>query len=175
MIDVADRRLDDFRHLRHQRSVRNFFDSLTDDASRLPHLLEPEHISVVGVAVLADRNIEFEIRIRGVGFRFANIPFDTRTAERRSSQAHIDCVLRRDDSNASRTADPYAIFREQRLVLVYLLGKAFEENPHLILKSVVDLILRAADAKHVRRVPRSAVVLENILDILTFADALYDS
>src|SRR5207247_4337897 len=46
------------------------------------------------------------------------------------------------------------------------------ENPHLILKSVVDLILRAADAKHVRREPRSAVVLENLQDFLPLAEAI---
>ena len=40
------------------------------------------------------------------------------------------------------------------------------------MKSVVDLILRAADAKHVRREPRSAVVLENLQDFLPLAEAI---
>ena len=40
------------------------------------------------------------------------------------------------------------------------------------MKSVVDLILRAADAKHVRREPRSAVVLKNLQDFLPLAEAI---
>src|SRR5438445_59866 len=80
-----------------------------------------------------------------------------------------DCRFTND---GCRTRDPYAVFREQRLVLVYLFGKVFDENPHLILKSVVDLILRAADAKHVRREPRSAVVLKNLQDFLPLAEAI---
>ena len=49
-----------------------------------------------------------------------------------------------------------------------------DECAHLILETFVDLVLRAADAKHVRRQPRAAVVFEDLQDFFTLAERVQE-
>ena len=49
-------------------------------------------------------------------------------------------------------------------------GKVLDERPHLILKAFVELVLRAADAEHVRRQARAAVVLEDLQNFFALAE-----
>ena len=43
------------------------------DARRLPHLLHSHQITVIAIAVLADRDVEFKIAVALVSLRFAQI------------------------------------------------------------------------------------------------------
>ena len=89
-----------------------------DDARGLPHLFHANHVPIVGVARFAGGNIEFEIGVDRIGLRFAKIPLHAGAAQRRSGQADVDGILRRDRADAASAADPDAVFRQQRFVLV---------------------------------------------------------
>jgi hypothetical protein len=50
-----------------------------------------------------------------------------------------------------------------------------DERPHLIFESLVELILRPADTKHMGRQPRTAVVLEDLQDFLALAECVQEN
>ena len=111
VVDVADRRLDDLRHLGHERSIRNLFDGLRDDSRRLPHFFHPDHVPIVGIANFTDGNIEIEIRIDAVGLGLAQIPLHAGTAQARPGQPHIDGVFSGDDADILRAVRSRCGFR----------------------------------------------------------------
>src|SRR5208282_607517 len=77
-------------------SVRavQFFDALLHDADRLAHFLHADAITVVIVAVLADRDIEIELGVTFVRLRLAQIPRRARTAHHDAGKAARPCVLK---------------------------------------------------------------------------------
>src|SRR5438067_7789879 len=155
MINIADRRLDNLRELGHDWSIRNFLDTLSDDARRLPHLLDADHVSIVGVPGCAYRNIELKIGVRRVRLCLAKIPFDPRSAQRWSRHAQIDGFLPRNNANSTRAADPNTVLRQLRFVFIDVLREVLHERANLILEALINFVLRATDAEHMRRQPRS--------------------
>ncbi len=63
---------------------------------------------------------------------------------------------------------------QQRLVLIDLLREVLDERPNLILETFIDLVLRSADAEHVRRQPRAAIVLENLQYLFALAKGVQE-
>ena len=53
-------------------------------------------------------------------------------------------------------------------------GKVLDERPHLILETFIQLVLRAADAEHVRGQARAAVVLEDLQNLFALAEAVQE-
>src|SRR5438105_4893948 len=94
--------------------------------------------------------------------RFANIPLHPGAAQGRPGQTDVDRVFRGDDADPYRAAQPYAIFIEHRLVLVYVPRKSVAEGLHLLLESIVGVVCHAADAKGVASQTRSEEVLEDL-------------
>ena len=68
---------------------------LADDPQRLPELLDPHQVAVVGVAGGADRHVELHLVVGGVGLVLADVARHARAAQRRAAQAERDRLGRR--------------------------------------------------------------------------------
>ena len=57
------------------RVVLEPLDTLLDDPCRLAHLLDPNQIAIVAIAVYPHRDIEFQPVVHRIGLLLAQIPF----------------------------------------------------------------------------------------------------
>src|SRR5919112_1982065 len=135
VVVVARGRLDDLRNLGVDGAVGQLLQGLLDDAARLAHLFEPDEVAVVGVAVLADGDVEVEVGVGRVGPRLAYVPRDARAAQRRPREPDGDGVRGRDDADADRASEPDAVLGEQRLVLVDAVREIVHELLHVLRKA----------------------------------------
>src|SRR5262245_33356320 len=86
VIRLASKRLDETRHLAHDRPFGNALRRLADDAQRLAELLEANEIPVVGVTDGPDRHVEFHFVVRRVRFVLANVARHAGPSQRRTAQ-----------------------------------------------------------------------------------------
>src|SRR5829696_6842651 len=131
VVVVAGRGLDDLRDLGVDGAVGQPLQGLLDDAARLAHLLDSDEVAVVGVAVLADGHVEVEVGVGRVGARLAYVPRDARAAQGGAGEPDGDGVRGRDDADADGAAEPDAVLREQRLVLVDAGREVVDELLHV--------------------------------------------
>ena len=150
----------------------NFSDCLLDDAQRLPHLLHAHHVPVVGVAVVSNGNFEIEVRIGGVGLRFAQVPLHAAGAQHRTGHAQGDALL--------AEIMPTSLVRSTQIRLVVssssyssIFGATkFEELLNLALKAFVGLVGAAADAEGVGGQAGAAILLENLENLFPVAEGI---
>ena len=86
MVGFAGRRLDQARHLADDRPFGQTLGRLPDDAQRLAELLDPDQVTVVGVAGEADRHVEFHLVVGGVRLVLPHVARNTGAAQRRAAQ-----------------------------------------------------------------------------------------
>ena len=110
----------ELRMLRQHRSRRlaQQFDALSHYLGRLAHLLDAAEITVVTIAILADRNLELQFVVSLVGLRAAQIPGQPRAAHHHAGKAPLDHVLLRDDANIDVALLEDAVVGEQPLDVV---------------------------------------------------------
>ena len=161
MIVIAHRRLDDLRDFGVDGSVRHFVQSLLDDAARLSHLFEADEVAIIGVAVLADRNIEIHVGVGSIRTRLAYVPCDARTTQRRTRKPDGNRVFRRDDADADRPSEPDTILRKERLVLVHALREISGETSHVFGEAFVGVVRHPANAPRVTSEARAELSLED--------------
>src|SRR6202023_3837752 len=75
------------------RPGRHLRERLPDDAPRLAHLLDPDEITIVGIAVAPDWNVELHLVIGVIGLRAAEIPGHTGAAQHRAGKSPIRSLL----------------------------------------------------------------------------------
>src|SRR5262249_28650537 len=74
-------------------------DALAHDADRLAHLFHADTVSVVAVAVAADRDIEVEFRVALIGLRLAQVPGGARAAHHDAGKAPGPGIVELDDAD----------------------------------------------------------------------------
>src|SRR5262245_40561887 len=79
--------------IRDNRAGRQLVQALLDDARALTHFLHAHPITVVGVAILADRNLPIDLVIDSVWLLFSDVVGNTRTSQDRSGASEVDRVL----------------------------------------------------------------------------------
>src|SRR6185312_9612544 len=133
-------------------------DALPDDAVGLAHLLDAHEVTVVAVAVLADRDVEVDLVVHLVGLLLAQVPGDSRAAQHRPAEAQRERALRGHDADADGPLLPDAVLGEQRLVIVDALREALgevldeiEQRPLPVLVHVLQGLLVAGLLRHVLR------------------------
>src|SRR5216110_330150 len=84
-------------------------------------------VAIVAVAALADRDVELHAVVDLVGLLFPQIPGDAGAAQHRAGEAEGEGPLCGDHADAHGALLPDAVVREQRLVVVDVLGKALGE------------------------------------------------
>src|SRR5207253_3457575 len=89
--------------------------TLLHDPHRLAHLLHADAVTVVAVAVAADRNIEIHLGIAFVGLRLAQIPGRARAAHHHAREAPLPGLLQRDHADIDVALLEDAVAGEQPL------------------------------------------------------------
>ena len=118
-----------FKHWRHlvcavvQKDDARDCTHLVDDAKRFAELLDTAQITVIAVAVLADRDVEFNLVILVVRCDFSNVPRDAATTEHDSAERVIEGLLRGHNTNANRSLLPNTVASDNLLDLVDTRGK----------------------------------------------------
>src|SRR4029077_11452023 len=74
----------------HNGAGCNLRERLLQDLHALAHLQYPHHQAIVRVAVLPERDPEFETRIKPVAIYFANVVIHTASAQHRTRYAGAD-------------------------------------------------------------------------------------
>ncbi len=143
---------------------------LPDDAQRLTELLEAHEIAIVGVAGRAERNVELHLVVRRVRFVLAHVARHARSSQRRTAQAEIDRLGRREDADALRPFQPDPVVREQAFVLIELAVHDVAELEDLLVPAGRNVERQAADAHRVVGEPRAAELLEEIENQLALAE-----
>src|SRR6185436_19014521 len=109
MIDLARRRLEHFWNLRHNRPFGQAIQRLFDYQCGLLDLFHPAKVTIVRVAVLANRNLEVEIRVRRVRLRLSNVVFYARPSQCRSSQAEVNRLFSGQNTDTNRALKPDSV------------------------------------------------------------------
>ena len=124
---------------------------LLHDADRLPHLFHADAVAVVAVAVLADRNVEIQLRIALVGLRLAQIPGGARAAHHHAGEAPGPGVLQADHADVDVALLEDAVAGQQVFEIVADLEERIAERLDVVDQLRRQVLMHAADAE-VRRV-----------------------
>src|SRR5690606_31381131 len=106
--------------------------ALLDDAGRFAHFGHTHQVTVVAVAVGADRDVEIDLGVLGVGVHLAQVPGDAGAADHRAGHAPRLGGLGTDHANANGALLPDAVVGEQRFVLVDPVGEVVAERIEVI-------------------------------------------
>jgi hypothetical protein len=93
-------------------------EALVDDAEGLAEFLHTAEVAVVAVTVYTDRNVEFNLVVGIVGLRLADVPGDTGTAQHDTSEAIVESIGGRDDTDTFGTSDPDTVVGQHLFGLV---------------------------------------------------------
>ncbi len=106
-------------------------DALLDDAVGLAELLDANQITVVAVAVGADRNVEIHAVVDFVRLLLAQIPLDAGAAQHRAGETERQGAFGRHHANADGALLPDAVVGQQGFVFVDIgretLGEVIDE------------------------------------------------
>ncbi|EXI74626.1 MAG: hypothetical protein AW10_04228 [Candidatus Accumulibacter appositus] len=131
-------------------------DALLENAIRLAHLFHAHQIAIIGVAGLADRDVEIDPIIDLVRLFLAQVPGNTRAAQHRTGKTTLQGALRRHDGHIDKALLPNPVIGEQRFVLVEQLRKTAGE--------IVEEIEKRTAARLVERLDlRSALPLRLLI------------
>ena len=149
---------------------------LADDAQALLHLLDADDHAVVGVAVVADGDIELHAVVDAVRVRLADVPGDARRS--RSIGPLSDALIA-----ISGVTTPTS---RARIMMISLPTRSWSYSSKRYGQVVVDQLVErrqelvgdverdAADAHVVRREARAAGHLEQVEHLLAVAEAVHD-
>src|SRR6266567_7436935 len=121
--------------------------TLFHDPHRLAHFFHADAVTVVAVAVLADRNIEIHFRVALVGLRLAQVPGRARAAHHHAGKAPGPGILELDhaDVDVALLEDP--IVGQQAFDVVADLEKRIAERPDVVDELFRQILVDAADAE----------------------------
>ena len=102
-------------------------DALANDAIALAHFFHAHQITVVAIAVHANRDVEIDAVVHLIRLLLAHIPFDARTTQHRTGETFVKRTLRAHHADTNETLLPNPVVGQQRLVLVNVLREAVGE------------------------------------------------
>jgi hypothetical protein len=104
--------------------------ALLDNAVGLAHFFDSDQITVVAIAIDANRNVKIHLIINIIRLLLPQIPGKTRTAQHRPGETQLQGSFWSHHANADRPLFPNPIVGQQRFVLINRLrkplGKRFE-------------------------------------------------
>ena len=118
-VHLARRRPQQPRHsLRHDRTVRQLRQRLTNDPHRLADLLQAHQVAVVGVAVRADRDVPVEAVVDAVRLVLAQVELHAGRPQHRAGHAEVDRLFRAQPADVARARDENLVVRQQPVHVV---------------------------------------------------------
>src|SRR5437588_7890855 len=172
MIDLAYWWLYYLWDLRHDGTVRNLSNRLLDNSQRLPHFPHAHDISIIGIAVLPNRNFEIKLRIRSIRLSLPKIPFHAAGPQHRAGHTQRDAFFGRNPANILGAFHPDPVGCKEFFVLVNLGSNEIQELLNLTFETFVGFIQASADAKRVCGQAGSAVLLKNLENFLPVAKSV---
>ena len=121
--------------------------ALLHDADGLAHLLHAHEVTVIAVAVLADRNVELHFRVAFVGLRLAQVPGGARAAHHHAGKAPVPGILLADDCDLHIALLEDAIVGEQALDVVANDEERVAEVPDVVDELRRQILMHAAGAE----------------------------
>src|SRR5215469_6171399 len=100
------------------RSLGHLGDCLLDDTYRLTHFLDPDEISVVGIAITSNRNIELDLVVSIVRLRSAEVPGDVGASQHGPGKSPISRLLCSYNSNVDGPLFEDTVFGQQPLNVI---------------------------------------------------------
>src|SRR3954447_5303501 len=89
--------------------LAKLLDALLHDPDRLAHLFHPDQVTVVAIAIPADRNIEVHLRIAVVRLRFTKVPSSPRSPHHYPRETPSPCLIECHSSDIDVTLFEYAV------------------------------------------------------------------
>ena len=159
-LHLGARRRRDFAVVDLDRARRHLRQCLPDDAQRLPHLLDPHQVAVVGIAVAADRHVEIHFVVDIVGLRATQIPGDARTAQHRPGKPPVRRLLGGHDADVDAAFLENAVLGQQPLDVVDRLRERVAKGQDVLREPGRQVKMHPARTKIIRvqARPRSALV-----------------
>ena len=93
-------------------------DALLNDAIRLAHFFNTHQITIVAIAIDADRNIKVHLIINFVRLLFAQIPLNTGATQHRAGEAQRLRTLRRHNADTDSALFPNAVVGKQGFIFI---------------------------------------------------------
>jgi hypothetical protein len=91
---------------------------LVDNPERLSEFFHSAKVSVVAIAIDANRDIKFNFAISIIRLALSNIPWNTRTAKHNTSEGKVEGICSRDNSNSLRASNPNTVVGQQFFGLI---------------------------------------------------------
>ncbi len=113
-------------------SRTEFLKTLLHDADRLAHFLHPHEVSVVAVAMLANRDVEIELGIALIGLCFAQVPNSTGATYHHAGEAPGPCVFKLDHPDIDVPLLEDAVFGQQDFEIVAYFEEWVAKIPNVI-------------------------------------------
>ena len=111
---------------RHDRALpvrfAKLYNGLTDDRHGLTHFFHAAQVAVIAIAILADRNLEFEFVITFIGLCAAQIPSEAGATRHDARETPIKDVLFIDDADIDVALFEDAVFRQQAVHIDHEFG-----------------------------------------------------
>jgi len=162
----------DLRDLGHVGPVGKAIKALADDANRLPHLLDPDHVSIVGITGLTDRHLEIDFVVAVVRKDLPNIPFHAGATKRRSCQPPFDGLVGTDDTDTDGALLPDPVLGQQIFVLVDVGVETVSQLGATVEPPIRQLEGDSTDLHGVQGQPSAAVFLEEIENGIAFTEGI---
>jgi hypothetical protein len=172
VIDFARGRFDDLADFAEDWPFGNIFDGLEADEPGLAHLFHADHVTVVGVAVGACRDLELIAVVGGVGLGFAKVPFHPAGAEDRTRCAEGDAIGGAEHADIARAADPDAVAGEQVNVFLNMALEILAEAFDVFFEAVIGLVLQTANAKGMRGETGATILFEDFENFFALAETV---
>jgi len=155
------------------RAIGQILERLVDDAQALAHLLQPDEIARVGVALGHHRHFEIVVLVAAVGPRLAVVERDAAGAQHRAGDTQAVALLRRDLADPACPPQPDRILRDHALILVDAGGEGFQHVLDPLDEARRHVLPEAARPDVRDGEPRAADELEDVHELLAFAEGVH--
>ncbi len=162
------------RQLGHHRAVRHVVETLVDDPEALLDLVHPEQVARQAVALLARRDVEFELREDAVRVRPPDVERDARRAQVRAGHDHAEGGRRVDRAQTAHPADEDLVLVEERVPGLDLLGRVAHPVAEPAHELVVQVPVDAADPEVVEQHPLTGQAREHVDDLVALDEGPQD-
>ncbi len=146
-------------------------DRLPHDADRLAHLFHADQITVIAIAILADRDVKVEFVIAFVGLRPPQIPGHPRTAHHHAGIAPVQHVLFMDDADIDIALLEDPVLGQQPVKIVHDLQERIAPGLDIVDQVGRQILMHATGAEIGRVQAGSAGALVEHHQLFAFLEA----
>ena len=115
--------------------------ALVDNSEGLAELLHSAEISIVAIAIGANRNVELDLVISVVRLALSDIPWHTRTSKHNTGEGQVQCLGSGNDTNTSQSLNPDTVVSQHLFGLVESVTKLSSPLVDVVEKTNGDILV----------------------------------